>query len=321
MGASKFKKILVGREFEGLRLDVFLAKIQIVPTRSQALRLISENRVLLNNSPLRASYRLSTGESLAVLIPPKKEQALSLYHKALEIIFEDEDILIVNKPAGLVTHPAPGHREKTLVNILFHQKKLSPGSHPLRPGIIHRLDKDASGLLALTKTKLAEDKMIQQFKKQLVKREYWALSLRPPSPLQGRIRTRIARHPSNRKKFISLKISQSTGKEAISFYKLFREHKSGVCWIKCHLQTGRTHQIRVHLSSLFCPIAGDLVYGGSKLSFIKDQSLKEQIKKLKRIALHAHSLSFFHPLSKKKLSFKSPWPSDLKSLLNYLDFS
>ena len=315
------KKILISKEFEGCRLDLFLAKIKLVQTRSQALKLISKNQVFLNESNLKASYRLNSGDVLKVILPIKSPTSLTKYNFPLDILFEDEEILIVNKPAGLVIHPAPGHEEETLVNILFHQKKLSPGSHPLRPGVVHRLDKDTSGLLVLAKTKTCQDHLINQFKAHDVKREYWAISLYPPSPLKDTIETWIARHPIHRKKFISLKEFKSGSKKATTFYNLFRQHDSGLSWIKCHLKTGRTHQIRVHLSSISCPLVGDQVYRGrKKLSHIKDTFLKEQVKNLNRIALHAHSLSFLHPLSGKKISFTSPWPADLKALLKSLDF-
>lgn len=315
------KKILVSHQFKGLRLDVFLTKTQVVKTRSQALKLISANQVSLNNSPLKASYRLNSEDCLTVSLSPEKEKDLSPYDFPLNIPFEDEEVLVVNKPAGLVVHPAPGHGKETLVNILFHKKKLSPGSHPLRPGVVHRLDKDVSGLLVLTKTKNSQDHLIRQFKEHKVKREYWAVSLRPPSLLKNTLETWITRHPVHRKKFISLNKPQPNSKKAITSYQLIRQHESGLCWISCHLKTGRTHQIRVHLSSLSCPIAGDTVYGGQKIpSFIKSLSLKEELKNLNRIALHAYSLSFIHPLSGKQIILKSPWPSDLKSLLQNLDF-
>jgi len=316
---SSIKKILVSHQFKGLRLDVFLTKIQVIKTRSQALKLISANRVALNNSPLKASYRLNSGDCLTVNLP--SEKGLSPHNFPLNIPFEDEEVLIVNKPAGLVVHPAPGHEKETLVNILFHKKKLSPGSHPLRPGVVHRLDKDVSGLLVLAKTNFSQDHLIKQFKKHQVKREYWAVSLRPPTLLKNTVETWITRHPIHRKKFISLNNPQPNSKKAITFYQLLRQHESGLCWIRCRLKTGRTHQIRVHLSSLSCPIAGDTVYGGQKIpSSIKNLSLKEKIKNLNRIALHACSLSFIHPLSEKQIIFKSTWPGDLKNLLKELDF-
>ena len=190
----------------------------------------------------------------------------------------------------------------------------------LDQGIVHRLDKDASGLLILAKTKMAQDHLIEQFKEQNVKREYWAISLHPPAPFKGVIETWITRHPVHRKKFIALEKFKEGSKKAITFYNLFCQHPSGLSWIKCRLKTGRTHQIRVHLSFLSCSLVGDKVYGSQKLSFIKDSFVKEEVKSLNRIALHSHSLSFLHPLSGKKMNFTSSWPCDLKALLKSLDF-
>ena len=320
--AQRAKKLCISKKYEGLRLDQFLTKIQIVKTRSQALKLISKNKVFLNNSNPKASYRLHPGDVLNISLEEIKiPETLSRYEAFLDILFEDEDILVLNKPAGLVVHPAPGHREKTLVNILAHQKKLSPGSHPLRPGIVHRLDKGTSGLMLITKNQSSQMAMIEQFKQHKVKREYWALSLKPPTPLKNTLETWMKRHPIYRQKFISLKKFQKGGKKAISSYELLRQSENGISWIKCWLRTGRTHQVRVHLSSLSCPILGDDLYGGKKkLSFIKDSLLKEKVKNLNRIALHAHRLSFRHPLSAKRMTFHCPWPADLEDILKNIGF-
>ncbi len=318
---ERIKTILIKKDVEGFRLDQFLASHAFIETRSQALKLISGKRVLLNGVCPKASYRLRPGDRLRITLPSQKPLALKPYDRSLNILYEDEEILVIDKPAGLVVHPAPGHETATLVNILFHQKKLSSGSHPLRPGVVHRLDKDTSGLLVLTKNDFSQEFMIEQFKKQNIKREYWAISLHPPSPIKDTIKTWIIRHPVHRQKFISLREFKKGSKTAITDYNSFRQHKSGLSWVKCRLGTGRTHQIRVHLSSISCPVVGDELYGGKKkLAFIKDSLLKEKIKKLNRVALHAHSLSFYHPRSAKKMSFKSYWPPDLKNFLERLDF-
>lgn len=318
----EIKKVQVLPEFEGLRIDVFLTQQALVKSRSQALKLISKERLFINKKLCKkSSYPLKAEDKLTILLAYEKEAQLSHYDFPLSIPFEDEHIVIVEKPAGLVVHPAPGHPDKTLVNIMAHKTTLSSGSHVLRPGVVHRLDKDVSGLLVLAKTKAAEDYLIQQFKTRKIKREYWAISLHTPFPMEGKLESWICRHPVHRKKFISLKSFRPGAKQAISSYKLLHQNNNGLCWLKFRLYTGRTHQIRVHLSSLSCPIAGDASYGGKKnLSFIKDVNLKEQIKNLNRIALHAHSLNFLHPASLKPMIFTSPWPEELKLFLKALKF-
>ena len=317
---GQIQEILVDKKFEGLRLDQFLAQIPWVKTRSQALKWISKNHVFLNTLNLKASYRLRAGDLLKVVVPPKESEGFRSYDFPLDIVYEDEEILVVDKPAGLVVHPAPGHKDKTLVNILFHKKKLAPGSSSLRPGIVHRLDKDVSGLLILAKTQSSWVHLIQQFQRRSVQREYWAVCFRAPSSCQGRIETWITRHPVDRKRFISLNQFQTGSKKAMTFYEVFRQGEEKISWVKCYLKTGRTHQIRVHLSSLSCPLVGDKVYGRNKGSSVKNVALKKHIQQLNRVALHAHSLGFSHPLTGKKMTFKSYWPLDLKELLEKLKF-
>ena len=317
-----FKEVLITKEFQNLRLDVFLTKNDFSPSRAKALKLISSQSVLLNGRVLKASYRLNEGDLLRVFLPSHEGQkdTLSPYDCPLEIVFEDEEILVVNKPAGLVVHPAPGHKDKTLVNILFSKKKLSSGSQKLRPGVVHRLDKGASGLLVLAKTERSEQELVQQFKKHEIQRNYWAIALRAPAPYEAKIESWMGRHPVHRKKFTAFKEFKEGSKKAITFYQLRKQHVSGISWLQCQLKTGRTHQIRVHLSSIGCPLLGDSLYGRQKLSFIKSQDIKKEIKNLNRIALHAQSLKFNHPQSKKKLCFESSWPKELYFLLEKLQF-
>ena len=301
---------------------MFLTQKHFVGSRAKALKLISSQAVLLNGKALKASYRLKEGDLLKIFLcfADSQKEALSPYEHPLDILFEDEELLVVNKPAGLVVHPAPGHKDKTLVNILFSKKKLSSGSQKLRPGVVHRLDKGASGLLILTKTKRSELALIQQFKRHEVQRKYWTLAFQAPSPYSAQIETWISRHPVHRKKFIALKEFKAGSKKAVTSYQLKKKHFSGISWIECQLKTGRTHQIRVHLSSIGCPILGDSLYGRQKLSFLKDPELKEKTRHLDHMALHAHSLQFRHPQSKKTLFFESPWPKRLHFLLRKLDF-
>ena len=316
------KTFLVEKEQEALRLDQFLSQQDEIASRSQALKLLKQSRIFLNRKALtKASYRLKAGDSLSVRLLPEEAQNLKAYDYPLEILFEDESLMVLNKPSGLVTHPSPGHPHDSLVNALLGQnKKLSPGSQSLRPGIIHRLDKDSSGLLIVAKTLQAQEQLIEGFKNHRIQREYHALTLKVPQPLESRLETWLIRHAKHRQKFVSVSKFQEGAKKAITDYKLIKEHESGLSWIKCQLKTGRTHQIRVHLSSINCPILGDPLYGRQKLAKIQDPKLKLLIKNLNRVALHAFRLKFQHPLTKKNLKFEIPWPKNLSPLLNQLHF-
>ncbi len=309
-------QITVQSKDKGLRLDQFLGATNFVKNRSQALKLILENRVSLKNQNLKASYKLNEGDTLKVIIPFESKDKIVAYDIPLEVLYEDKDILVLNKPAGLVVHPAPGHKSDTLVNALFHHKKLLLGVKSSRPGVVHRLDKDTSGLLVLARTIKAEENLIDQFKNRKVKRIYWALSVQAPRSLDGTIKSYLCRHSIFRKKFVSVKVYKKGCKEAITHYKTIKTHKNGVAWLECQLDTGRTHQIRVHMSSLSCPVLGDKVYGKR----LKTKSLQNLCKNLKGIALHAHSLSFTHPLSGKTMNFTCPWPPDLEDLIKKLNF-
>ena len=316
------KTFVVKKEQENLRLDQFLSQQKDIASRSQALKLLNPSQVCLNNKRiLKASHRLKAGDILSVQLLPKAVPSLKAYPQTLEILFEDESLIVLNKPSGLVTHPSPGHPHNSLVNALLGKnKKLSPGSQPLRPGIIHRLDKDSSGLLLVTKSLVAQEKLIEDFKRHRIQRDYQALTLKAPQPLEDRLETWLIRHTKQRQKFISLSKFQEGAKKAITDYKLITEHESGISWIHCQLKTGRTHQIRVHLSSINCPILGDPLYGKQKISAIKDPQLKLLIQNLNRVALHAFRLKFLHPLTKKTLKFEIPWPDNLQALLKHLQF-
>lgn len=315
-------QITTSKEQEGFRLDQFLGEQTIFKTRSQALKSIKNKKVLLKGIPLKPSYQLKEGDVLTISLPAQtKKEALSPYDFPVPCVYEDKDILIVDKPAGLVTHPAPGHESDTLVNALFQRKTLSPGSHILRPGLVHRLDKDTSGLLILAKNISAEKQLIQQFKTRRIQRTYWGITLKSPKESKGKIESYLTRHPKDRKRFISLPTKPSSGgKKALTNYQILKQHNSGLTWMKYVLETGRTHQIRVHSSFLHCPLAGDKIYGRSGWKNLQNKQLQTLCKSLNRVALHAHSLFFLHPKTGKMLSFASPWPADLHPLLKPLNF-
>ena len=290
-------------------MDVFLSEIPEIASRSQAAQLIKGKYVKKGDVALKPSYIVEEGDLLDVSIIEPDEPSLNPYNFPLDIFFEDEQIIIVNKPAGLVVHPSAGHGSDTLVNaILNHTSELSAGFDTLRPGIIHRLDKDTSGLLVVAKTKLAQDKLSRQFQSREVERVYWAICFGRFKEKQGRISTHLGRHPRNRKKFASL---EKGGKEAITNFKVLAED-SCFSLVRLKLETGRTHQIRVHLSELGHPIVGDSLYGGDKrIASIPSTELRKTVKSMDRFALHAARLGIIHPTTGQKLEFEVGWPDEL----------
>ena len=315
-------EIIVPQTGCDLRLDQFLGDQNLFKNRSQALKAVQAGKVFIKNRAVKPSYKLKPGDRLKILsVQGTEEKGIPSHSFPLNILYEDRDILVVNKPAGLVTHPAPGHRSDTLVNILYHKKKLSPGSGKFRPGIVHRLDKDVSGLLVLTKNELAEKHLIAQFKNRTVQRVYWGLSFRSPKTAEGKLESRLIRHPKDRKKFSSRPINEAKGRKAVTHYRILKQDEnSGFALLEYILETGRTHQIRIHSATLHCPLLGDRVYGPGIGKNMRKGELKTLCKSLNRVALHAQSLGFIHPRYEKKLFFTSPWPEDLSPILTLLNF-
>ena len=263
MRSEEIAEFSITESEEGLRLDQALTKAGFAKNRSQALKLIKLQRVIFQNQPLRASHKVKSGEVFRVVLAQKKP--LSASRKSLECLYEDEEVLVVNKPAGVVVHPSLGHESDTLVNRLIYDKKLSCGTDPFRPGVVHRLDKDVSGLLVFAKSKPAEEHLIHQFKERQVKRIYWGITFKIPLPSENKVETYLSRHPKKRKTFISSHSPLPGSKKAITFYKVLKKNSSfDLAWLECRLKTGRTHQIRIHLASLGCPLIGDRTYGSFK---------------------------------------------------------
>jgi 23S rRNA pseudouridine1911/1915/1917 synthase len=293
-----------------------------VGTRSFVQNLIEQQLVRFRGQPAKASHKVSPGESFEVFLPAPQPPGLEPYDFPLDIVFEDEDVIVVNKPAGLVVHPAHGHTSDTLINALIHHNKtLSQGFMKERPGLIHRLDKDTSGLIVVAKTDVAQNSLAQQFSKRTVARRYWALVLGQVKADSGTRDSHLARHPVDRKRFASLpNESEAEGKHAITHFKTLAR-SNGFSLLELKLETGRTHQIRVHLSEMGYPIVGDELYGGIKPARnLKSVAARNYIQSMSRFALHAFELGFFHFRRKEQMLFHSPWPEDLMPLVELANF-
>ena len=313
------KQLRIAGKLCGQRLDVGLLKAGLVISRSQGRKLVDQGKVFVNSKNEKASYKLQLDDLIEISLPVQRKTTLVPYDFPLDIVFEDEFVIVVNKPAGLVVHPACGHENDTLINALLARKiKLSPGNHFFRPGLVHRIDKGTSGLLVLAKTEEVHNHLAKQFFKKSVYRSYLALCFNHQNLNKGSIETHIARDPKNRQRF---KINtENRGKLAITHY--WKKAESGAFALyELKLETGRTHQIRVHLSSNGNPIVGDELYNGkNQAKNLKNQRLKKFILEMNRFALHAETLGFNHPVTKKDMMFKVSIPPDLKPLFEIVGF-
>ncbi len=282
----------------GERLDVFLSRAVAGLSRSQARRLIDDGLVTVDGAPERPSYRLPDGARITAMLPPAEKVEPAAERIPLTIIYQDEDVIVVDKPAGLTVHPAPGHPSGTLVNALLALvPELTEVGEPLRPGIVHRLDRDTSGLIVVARNERARAELTRQIKAREVSKTYLALVQGVPKPPQGTIEAPIGRHPRNRKKMAVV----AGGREAETRYRL-REEIDGSALLEVEPVTGRTHQIRVHLAAIGHPVTGDAVYG--KRSAIVERQF-----------LHAWRLAFDLPSSGRRVEFESPLPADLRAAL------
>jgi 23S rRNA pseudouridine1911/1915/1917 synthase len=301
----------------GLRLDVFLAEASGL-VRNQVKRLIEDGCVLVNDRvPSKAGLKLEAGARVQFEEPDPEPGELIAQDIPLNILYEDSDLLVLNKPPGLVVHPAAGNRDGTLVNaLLFHCGDLQGIGGVIRPGIVHRLDKDTSGAMVVAKNEACLNALQAQFKAHSVRKIYRALAFGTPDPAEGSIKGAIGRHKSDRKRFT---VDIDCGKEALTHYKLLARFGE-ISYIELVLETGRTHQIRVHLAHINHSVVGDPVYAPSKrAAHIRDIALRQRIAKLNRQLLHAYSLSFEHPRSGERLSFTAEMPTDMSELLTWLN--
>ena len=298
---SNHYTLQVSNEDQGTRLDKYVAEKIDHLSRSKVLKLIQNSFVLIDDKKVNPSYKVNTGEVIEINLPDQTSANLTPWQLELDIVFEDESILIINKPAGIAVHPAPGHRDKTITNALInHDLGISKVGLNSRPGIIHRLDMETSGLLVTAKNEIAHRKISQQFAERLVKKVYFALVKGIPQDSQAIIDAPIGRSPFNRQQMDIV----STGKSALTQYELVETYTSHSL-LKVIPQTGRTHQIRVHLKSIGHSVVGDKIYGQPEPA-------------LNRQFLHASSLSFTHPDSGKLVNFDSDLPVQLSQHINRL---
>ncbi len=301
------------------RLDQYLALCSPDLSRSQIKRLIESDQVQCNGEPVKTGSKLKGGEIITVTIPePAPIDALP-ETIPLNILYEDAHLIVIDKPAGMVVHPAPGHSSGTLVNALLHHcQDLSGIGGQIRPGIVHRLDRDTSGVMVVTKDDATHQDLAQQFKLHTIERRYIALIYGQPENEAGTIDKPIGRHPLHRKKMSS---TTRHGRSAVTHWRVLQRFDiDRLTLVELKLETGRTHQIRVHLSEAHHPLVGDPVYGNSRrANQIPDTTLRAMILGLNRQFLHARLLRFTHPSTRKEMEFSSAAPAELQTLIDYLN--
>ena len=308
----------IGPEAAGMRVDQVLSAHSDFPSRAAAQRLIAQGLLRLNGSVLsNASRRLHEGDELQWTLPPPEPLELVPESGPLEILHEDAHLIVLNKPPGLVVHPAPGHASGTLVHrLLHHCPDLDGIGGVRRPGIVHRLDKDTSGVLVVAKTDQAHQHLARQFQEHSVKRQYRALVWGKPEADQGTVDAPLGRHPTRRKDMAVVE----NGRRAVTHWKVLQRF-AGTALLACRLETGRTHQIRAHLASLGLSVVGDPQYGRSPLRRLSKLSshARAALAGFQRQALHAERLGFVHPETDESLMFRTEPPEDFLALLKVLE--
>ena len=293
-------------------MDVFIQSSLPTHSRSGIKRLIDEGRVCVNLKSAKAGYRIRTGDEIDVIVPENKPLDLSPWDYPLNILHKDSVLLVVNKPAGMVVHPSPGHWSETMVHALLAKStNLSRTGGNQRPGIVHRLDKETSGVIVVARNDETHRLLSQQFSKGSVHKKYLALVRGFMPQKTGMIEKPIGRHPVERKK---MSAHSKTGRPAVTIWEVLEEFSAGFSFLDITIKTGRTHQIRVHMASIGRPILGDKVYGGKGASpaSIQGGYLKEQVK---RHMLHAAEIEFKHPTTNKWVAFKAELPKDFSHIL------
>ncbi|RSU75887.1 RluA family pseudouridine synthase [Sphingomonas sp. S-NIH.Pt3_0716] len=303
----------IGEAQAGLRLDRALAELLPDLSRERIKALIVEGQIVSGGRSLNPSMKVAVGQDYSISLPAPVALDAVAQDIPLDIVHEDADLIVVDKPAGLVVHPAAGNLDGTLVNALLHHcdGQLSGIGGVARPGIVHRIDKDTSGLLVVAKSDKAHEGLARQFKDHSIDRLYAAIVYGIPTPGSGTVDAWIGRSDADRKKMAVHR--EGRGKHAVTHYRVMERLRSAAM-VECRLETGRTHQVRVHMAHLGHPLIGDPVYGRDRKGF---KSILETLG-FKRQALHAKRLGFIHPVTEEPLAFDSPLPADMQELLSEL---
>ena len=306
---SPLTEFLISSKEASSRLDHYLKKRFPTLSRSRLQGLIKQAGVTVNDRPVKPGYRLRPEDRVRLDLPTYEPRKIRPEAIPLDVVYEDDSVLIIHKPAGMVVHPAPGHYEGTLVNALLARdpKIFKTSSGEDRPGIVHRLDKDTSGLLVVAKSEAAHQALARQFKRHTIHRIYLALALGIVRPGKGRIELAIGRDRWERKK---ISIRTTRPKDAVTEYRVM-ERFTAASLLEIRPLTGRTHQIRVHLASIKHPVLGDAVYGGRKVARLGEMEIPRQM-------LHARTLGFLHPETGQPMEFSAPMPPDMAAVLAYL---
>lgn len=299
------RQFVASEELSGVRIDKCLAEAFAELSRSYLQKLLKSECVLVNGKPVKSHYRVNAGDSVELEVPEAVEPEIVPEKMDLDIVYEDKDVVIVNKPKGMVVHPAAGHYSGTLVNGLMEHCKdeLSGINGVMRPGIVHRIDMDTTGLLIVCKNDKAHNEIARQLKEHSITRRYRAIVHGVVKEDEGTVDAPIGRHPVDRKK---MSINEKNGREAVTHYRVLERFRQ-FTYIECRLETGRTHQIRVHMASIHHPLLGDAVYGPAKSPY-----------KLQGQTLHAGVLGFVHPETGEYMEFEAPLPEYFEELLEKL---
>ena len=307
--------LTVGEPDQGRRLDQFLAG-RTEFSRARLVRWLKAGQILVNERSRPASYRVRPGDRITVAVPRPEPTGLTPEALSLNIIYEDDDLIMVNKPPGLVVHPAPGHRRGTLLNALLHHcPDLAAVGDLNRPGLVHRLDKDTSGVLVAAKTARAHAELVRQFQDRQVEKTYVALVWGRFAQERGEIDQEVGRHPGARQK---MSVHPRRGKPAVTYWKVLAEYPGPVTLLELFPKTGRTHQLRVHLAALGHPVVGDATYGGGAARLKGNPVLKGLRPLVTRQLLHARSLKLTHPRTGTPVMGEAPMPGDFQAAIEYL---